>query len=370
METETLLIHSGVKNPFGAVGTPIFATSTFTGAEENGYSYTRTSNPTRTALENAVAAAERGKFGAAFSSGLAAEDALFSCFDKIVCARGTYGGTGRLIGMSYPRTVFVDKADGPELESALCGTYGALVFAETPSNPLMQITDIKRAADTAHAHNAYLAIDNTFLSPALQNPLALGADVCVHSATKYLGGHHDSVAGCVVTNDETLYEKLKFAQNTKGNGLSPFESFLIKRGMETLALRMKKHCENAQKTFAFLKERRGQGVRIGKIYYAGDPDSPAFYVNSSQASGAGGVISFELAEEAVKPFIKRLRLVAFAESLGGNASLITHPYTQTHASLSEEEKAARGITKGLLRLSCGTEAAVDIINDLDRAFRA
>ena len=369
METETTLIHSGGRNPFGAVGTPIFATSTFADAGENGSSYTRTSNPTRTSLENAVAAAERGSFGAAFSSGLAAEDALFSCFDKMICSGNIYGGTARLMGMSYPRTVFTDVSDEESLESALRGTYGALVFAETPANPLMQITDIRRTAAIAHAHNAYLAIDNTFLSPALQNPLTLGADVCVHSATKYLGGHHDSVAGCVVTNDAKLYEKLKFAQNTKGNGLSPFESFLIKRGMETLALRMKKHCENAGKVFEFLKTQREKGYGIGKIYYAGDPDSPGFSVNSAQASGGGGVITFELSAGAVKPFIKRLRLIAFAESLGGNASLITHPYTQTHASLTEEEKAARGITKGLLRLSCGTEAAVDIINDLEQAFR-
>ena len=370
METETLLIHSGGKNPLGAVGTPIFATSTFTDADENGYSYTRTSNPTRTSLENAVAAAEHGRFGAAFSSGLAAEDALFSCFEKIICSRDTYGGTKRLLSVSYPRTVFTDVSDERSLESALRGTYGALVFAETPANPLMQITDIRRAAAAAHAHNAILAIDNTFLSPALQNPLLLGADVCVHSATKYLGGHHDSVAGCVVTNDEKLYEKLRSAQNTKGNGLSPFDSFLIKRGMETLEKRKKKHCENAERTFVFLKTQRVKGSGIGKIYYAGDPDSPGFGVNSAQAAGAGGVISFELAEDAVKPFIKRLRLVAFAESLGGNASLITHPYTQTHGSLTKEEKAARGITKGLLRLSCGTEAAVDIINDLEQALRA
>jgi len=363
METETLLIHSGTENPYGSVGTPIFTTATFADALRNGYSYTRTSNPTRTALETAVAAAERGRFGFAFSSGLAAEDALFCCFDKIICASDTYGGTKRLLKSRFVNAAFTDVSDEEQLESALRGSYGALVFAETPTNPLMRITDIRRAAEIAHEHGGYLAIDNTFLSPALQNPLTLGADVCVHSATKYLGGHHDSVAGCVVTNDEKLAKKLRFMQNTKGSGLSPFECFLIKRGMETLCLRMQKHCENARAVFGYLKTRRD----IKKIYYAGDTGSPGYAVNASQSRGAGGMIAFETDPAAAQMLVRSLKLIAFAESLGGNASLITHPYTQTHASLTEEEKAACGITEGLLRLSCGTEAAVDIINDLEQA---
>ena len=363
METETLLIHSGIKNPYGAVGTPIFTTATFADPSAHGYSYTRTSNPTRAALESTVAAAERGRFGFAFSSGLAAEDALFSCFDKIICASDTYGGTKRLLKTGFTRTVFTDVSDGEKLESALRGTYGALVFAETPTNPLMRITDIRRTAAIAHAHGAYLAIDNTFLSPALQNPLTLGADFCVHSATKYLGGHHDSVAGCIVTNCEEKAEELRFMQNTKGSGLSPFESFLIKRGMETLCLRMKKHCENSRAVFEYLKTRRD----IGRIYYAGDENSPEYAVSAAQACGAGGIIAFEMPPDEARAFIRSLKMIAFAESLGGNASLITHPYTQTHASLTVEEKAACGITEGLLRLSCGTESAVDIINDLEQA---
>ena len=362
MEIETLLIHSGAENPLGAVGTPIFATSTFADAALHGYSYTRTSNPTRAALEKTLAAAEGGRYGFAFASGLAAEDALFACFDKIICAKDTYGGTKRLLRTCYS-AVFTDVSDENALSSALRGTYGALVFAETPANPLMRVTDIRKTAAVAHAHNAYLAIDNTFLSPALQKPLALGADAKVHSATKYLGGHHDSVAGCLATSGEELAKKLKNLMNTKGNGLSPFESFLIKRGMETLALRMKKHCENASEVFKYLKTRSD----IKRIYYAGDPENEGYAVNSSQSSGAGGVISFEIDEEKVPEFIKSLKLIRFAESLGGNASLITHPYTQTHASLDEGEKAACGITKGLLRLSCGTESAVDIITDLERA---
>ncbi len=362
MEIETILIHSCENNPLGAVGTPIFATSTFADAARHGYSYTRTSNPTREALEKTVAAAEGGRYGFAFSSGLAAEDALFACFDKIICANDTYGGTKRLLKTCYSAS-FCDVSDENALSSALTGTYGALVFAETPANPLMRVTDIGKTAAIAHAHNAYLAIDNTFLTPALQRPLSLGADAVVHSATKYLGGHHDSVAGCVATSGESLAEKLKNIINTKGNGLSPFESFLIKRGMETLALRMKKHCENAEEVFRYLKTRRD----IKKIYYAGDPENEGYAVNSSQSSGAGGVISFEIDEEKVPEFIRSLKLIKFAESLGGNASLITHPFTQTHASLSGDEKAACGITKGLLRLSCGTESAVDIINDLERS---
>lgn len=365
MEKDTLLIHSGGKNPLGAVGTPIFTASTFADAAKNGYSYTRTSNPTRASLEKTLAAAEGGKYAFAFSSGLAAEDALFSCFDKIVCANDIYGGTKRYLKAYRARNaVFCDVNDESALESALRGTYNALVFAETPANPLMRITDIRKTAAAAHSRHALLAIDNTFLSPALQNPLSLGADICVHSATKYLGGHHDSVAGCAVTSNAEVAEKLRFALNTKGNGLSPFDSFLIKRGMETLCLRMKKHCENAREVFNFLKTRR----EVTRIYYAGDEDSAGYAVNASQASGAGGMISFELDEERVPGFIKKLRLIAFAESLGGNASLITHPYTQTHASLTREEKAACGITKGLLRLSCGTESAVDIISDLENAL--
>lgn len=365
MEKDTLLIHSGGKNPLGAVGTPVFTASTFADAAQNGYSYTRTSNPTRTALENTLAAAEGGKYAFAFASGLAAEDALFSCFDKIVCSNDVYGGTKRYLKAYRPQSaVFCDVNDESALESALTGTYNALVFAETPANPLMRITDIRKTAEIAHSRHALLAIDNTFLSPALQNPLSLGADICVHSATKYLGGHHDSVAGCAVTSDDEVAEKLRFALNTKGNGLSPFDSFLIKRGMETLCLRMKKHCENAREAFAFFKTRRD----VARIYYAGDEDSAGYAVNAAQSSGAGGMIAFELEEGRVFDFIKKLRLIAFAESLGGNASLITHPYTQTHASLTGEEKAACGITKGLLRLSCGTESAVDIISDLENAL--
>ncbi len=363
MELDTLLIHSGGSNALGAVGTPIFATSTFADAEENGYSYTRTSNPTRTALERVIAAAERCRFALAFASGLAAEDALFSCFDKIICAKDTYGGTKRLLKTGLYNAEFVDTSDHEELDSALRGTYGALVFAETPANPLMRITDIRKTAETAHTHHAVLAIDNTFLSPALQNPILHGADVCVHSATKYLGGHHDSIAGAVATNSRDLAEKLQYIRNTKGNALSPFESFLIKRGMETLALRMARHCENARAVFEYLKTRRD----VRRIYYAGDPENAESAINAAQARGAGGMISFEVDENRVETVIDSLETIKFAESLGGNASLITHPYTQTHASLTAEEKEACGITKGLLRLSCGAEAAVDIIKDLARS---
>jgi cystathionine beta-lyase/cystathionine gamma-synthase len=367
MKTETLLIHGGGDNPLGAVSPPIFLTSTFKNAAIHGYSYSRCANPTREALEKTVALAEGGKYGFAFSSGLAAEDAVFSLADRVIVGKNVYGGTRRLLKnfvSKFAEVVYVDTSKPEEVEKE-AAIKSALIFAETPANPLMNITDIRKMAEISKKYGCTLVIDNTFLTPVLQRPLLLGADIALHSATKYLCGHHDSTAGCVVTNDGKIAEKLYLALSTKGNGLSPFDSFLVKRGLETLALRMRAHCENAARIFDFLKTRR----EIDKIYYAGDPESEGFEVMKGQTDGFGGMISFEISEMSdYREFLSGLKLIAFAESLGGNATLITHPYTQTHASLTAKEKEEAGIKKNLFRLSVGTEDAGDIINDLENAF--
>lgn len=363
MDLETILIHGGGKNVLGAVQTPLFLTSAFCDAEKNGYSYTRCSNPTREALEKTVALAEKGAYGFAFSSGLAAEDAVFSLFPNIICGKHVYGGTKRLLSM-YGNVTFADMTDLNEV-GRLADGKDVLIFAETPSNPLLKVCDISRLADIAHANGGVLAVDNTFLTPYLQNPLTLGADIVVHSATKYLCGHHDVIAGIAVTSDADIAEKLHFASYTKGSCLSPFDSYLVKRGMETLPLRMKKHCENAGKVFEYLKS----SPSFADVVYAYDPSSPSFEIMKKQSSGGGGMIAFTVKTDP-REFVKGLRLIGYAESLGGNASLITHPYSQTHASLSEEEKRKAGITPNLLRLSVGTENAEDIIGDLERAASA
>lgn len=260
--------------------------------------------------------------------------------------------------------VYADTSEPREIEKeAQAGP--ALIFAETPANPLMHISDIRKLSEISKKYGCILVIDNTFLTPALQKPLSCGADITLYSATKYLCGHHDSTAGCVVTGDDKLAEKLYLAISTKGNGLSPFDSFLVKRGLETLALRMRAHCENAKALFLYLKNRE----EITRIYYAGDPESAGYETMKGQTEGFGGMISFEIDESFDRnAFLAGLSLVGFAESLGGNATLITHPFTQTHASLSSREKAEAGIKKNLFRLSVGTEAVSDIIADIENAF--
>lgn len=369
MKIQTSLIHGGGENVLGAVSPPVFLTSTFKNAEIYGYSYSRCSNPTRESLEKTIALAEGGEYGFAFSSGLAAEDALFSLFPRIIAGKNIYGGTRRLLNNFVTKGAYVVYADTSDLWAVEkeAKIAPSLIFAETPANPLMQISDISALAAISKKHDCRLAIDNTFLTPVLQRPLSLGADVVVHSATKYLCGHHDSTAGCIVTNDSELAKSLNLAITTKGNGLSPFDSFLVKRGLETLYLRMKAVCENAAKVFEYLKTKS----QIRKIFYAGDPESAGFKVMKSQVSGFGGIISFEIDEMAdFKKFLSSLKLIAFAESLGGNATLITHPFSQTHASLSAKEKAEGGISKNLFRLSVGTEDYGDIIEDLDNGLES
>ncbi|MDD4124449.1 MAG: PLP-dependent transferase, partial [Eubacteriales bacterium] len=302
-----------------------------------------------------------------FSSGLAAEDAVFSLTTRVIAGKNIYGGTRRLLNNFVSKgaqVIYADTSFPEEIEKE-AAIAPSLIFAETPANPLMHISDIRKLAEISKRHGCILVIDNPFLTPVLQRPLTLGADIALHSATKYLCGHHDSTAGCVVTNDGALADRLYLALSTKGSGLSPFDSFLVKRGLETLALRMRAHCENAARLFEYLKGRD----EITRIYYAGDPESPGFEVMKGQSAGFGGMIAFEIDERAdFKRFLSALKLISFAESLGGNATLITHPFTQTHASLSSKEKAEAGIRKNLFRLSVGTEAAEDIISDIADAF--
>lgn len=360
MHISTELIHGYGTNPLGAVSPPVFLSSAFANAEQNGYSYSRCTNPTRETLEKTIAKAEKGKYGFAFSSGLAAEDAVFTLCNRIVCANQIYGGTKRLLNAISAEVIFADMSNLNEVEAAVDGKK-CLIFAESPSNPLLTVCDIRAIAQIAHSVNGILAIDNTFMTPVFQRPLELGADVAVHSATKYLCGHHDAIAGCAVTNDGGIAEKLFFAVYTKGYGLSPFDSFLVRRGMETLEMRMKKHDENGRKVFDFLSSSKN----VGKIYYPGDKSCGGYEIHTSQALGFGGMISFEMANahEFIKS-ISKSDFILFAESLGGNATLVTHPYTQTHASLTKEEKERNHITPNLLRLSVGTEDIDDILGEL------
>ncbi len=369
---ETKLIHPRTKlHGHRALCCPIYQTASYENRfmSPSAYSYTRVSNPTRSELEYISAVAEGGRYGFAFSSGLAAVASLFSLVPSgytVLAGNDIYGGTYRMLSdMAQNRNIKVIFADPTDAKS-FCSNITddvKLVFVETPTNPLMKVADIKEIA-TLTDKRAVLVCDNTFLTPVFQKPLELGADAVVHSATKYLCGHHDASAGLVVTSDKEIAETVDFYLRTAGSGLAPFDSFLVKRGMETLVLRMERHQENACKIFGFLKN----SSFVDKVYFVGDENHPQYEITKKQTSGFGGMISFVLNQSTdAKRFLSKLKLITFAESLGGNASLITHPYTQTHASLPVEVRMKNGITPFLLRLSCGTENAEDLINDLKQA---
>lgn len=348
--------------PYGAESMPIFQTTTFVGSE---YSYSRTSNPTRTFLQERIATLECGDRGFAFSSGLAAVSALFSvlkCGDRAVISRDCYGGVYRLATRFYAKYgitfVFTDTTDRAALEEAM-SQKTALLLVETPSNPLNKVTDIAFAAAAAKNAGAYLAVDNTFLTPYFQKPLTLGADAVLHSATKFLGGHHDSLAGLIATSNPALARHLTLAEGTLGNALSPFDCFLILRGIQTLHVRMDRHRRNALAAAEFLSKHPA----IDSVMYPELPASPYYDLAKSQASGGGGVVSFTLKDD-IGDRISRMRFIRKAESLGGCQTLITHPATQTHASLPADERLRLGITDRLLRLSVGIESASDILSDL------
>lgn len=379
MKIQSQLVHGAIEGDkgTGAVNVPIYQTSTYkqAGLGEFTYEYSRTGNPTREALEKTIAKLEGGTGGLAFASGMAAITAVLSLFrsgDSIVIPDNLYGGTFRVVDKVFSKYdlnyEIVDTSDISKVEAALSGENHKQIKAillETPTNPLMDITDIQAVSDIAHKNHVLVIVDNTFMSPYLQRPIELGADIVIHSATKYLGGHSTVVAGLVVVNQEKLWEDLHFIQNSTGGVLGPFDSFLLLQGIRTLAVRMDRHNENAAKVVEFLKK----SSYVDKIYYPGLPDTKGYEIQKKQASGFGGMLSFVTAENIdYRKFLKSLKFVTLAESLGGVESLICHPATMTHAAIPKEIRDRVGIVDSLLRLSVGIEDADDIIEDLKQAF--
>jgi cystathionine gamma-synthase len=373
---ETRAIHAG-QDPdpaTGAIITPIYQTTTYVQEAvgvNKGYDYSRASNPTRVALEEALASLEGAEHGIAFSSGLGATTTLLHLIDpgeRVVLIADVYGGVYRMTSQIYePKGYKFTYVPAEEFDEGLASHLGddtRLVWIETPSNPLLNIVDIRRAAETAHAAGALVAVDNTFASPYLQQPLDLGADVVLHSTTKYLGGHSDVIGGAVVTSDPALAEKLRFLQKSLGAVPGPFDAWLVLRGLKTLALRMRQHCDNARAVAAFLDAHDA----VERVFYPGLPSHPGHEVATRQMRDYGGMVSFlvESEEEAVA-LAGRTRLFALAESLGGVESLIEHPARMTHASTAHAPFAA---PRNLLRLSVGIEAATDLVADLEAALVA
>jgi cystathionine gamma-synthase/cystathionine gamma-lyase len=377
MEFETKAIHQGQQpDPHtGAVIVPIYMTSTYQQeaiGQHKGYEYSRTGNPTRTALEEALAAIENGKFGLAFASGLAATTTVLSLLksgDHIIAGDDLYGGTYRLlekVGQKWGiATTYVDIDEIEHFEPAI-QTNTKLIWIETPTNPLLKIADIERIAKIARKNKLILVVDNTFASPYFQRPLELGADIVVHSTTKYLAGHSDIIGGAVVTSNEQLYQELKFYQNAIGAVPSPFDSWLVLRGVKTLAVRMREHQKNALFLAEFLEEH----PNVDRVYYPGLPSHAQHYLAKTQMSGFGGMISLELKGgfAQVERFAARLKLFLLAESLGSVESLLCYPAKMTHGALPEEERLKRGIKDNLVRLSVGIENCKDLKEDLENAL--
>jgi cystathionine gamma-synthase/cystathionine gamma-lyase len=377
MEFETRAIHEGQQpDPqTGAVIVPIYLTSTYQQeriGEHKGYEYSRTGNPTRAALEESLAALENGKYGLAFASGLAATTTVLSLLksgDHIIAGDDLYGGTYRLLEQVVKNwgvtTDYVDIDQIGDFETAIQPNT-KLIWIETPTNPLLKIIDIAALAKLARKHHLILVVDNTFASPYFQSPLELGADIVVHSTTKYLGGHSDIIGGAVITSDEELYRALKFYQNAIGAVPSPFDSWLVLRGIKTLAVRMREHEKNA----LFLAEFLAQHSQVERIYYPGLPSHEQHQLAKKQMSGFGGMISMELKGnfQDVERFASRLKLFFLAESLGGVESLLCYPAKMTHGSLPPEERLKRGIKDNLVRLSVGIEHQLDLRSDLENAL--
>ena len=374
MKKNSLLIHGGISTDekTGAVNVPIYQTSTYKQSrfgENTGYEYSRTGNPTREALEKLIADIEGGTRGFAFASGLAAISAVLSLFksgDKILITNNLYGGTFRILNQVFSnfniKYEIVDDFD--KLDKQIKDDVKA-VFIETPTNPLLDVIDIKKVSSIAKSKGILTIVDNTFMSPYLQNPLLLGADIVVHSATKYLGGHSDLVAGLAIVKDEELGEKLHFIQNATGGILQPFDSFLLIRGIKTLSVRMDRHEENAR----FIADKLSRSTNIKKVYYTGLKNHPGHEIQKSQASGFGGVISFVLNDNLnFKRFVEGLELITFGESLGGVDSLACHPASMTHATLPKELRERIGITDNLIRISVGIEDKEDILEDIQKAL--
>ncbi len=377
MKFATKAIHAGQEpDPStGAIMTPIFQTSTFaqTGlGEHKGFEYARTSNPTRTALEACLAALEEGKYGLAFASGMAAESAILSLLsagDHIVSCDDLYGGSYRIFERVMRRynveTTYVTAGNVAAYEQAIRPNT-KMIWLETPTNPLLRLVDIQAVAEFAHRHNLLVVVDNTFASPYFQQPLKLGADIVVHSTTKYINGHSDVIGGVLVMNNEEVYEAIKFYQNAAGGVPSPFDSWLTLRGIKTLAVRMRQHEENARGVAHFLAEH----PRVEKAYYPGLPSHPDHALAKRQMSGFGGMVSFQFkgAYADVDKVVRRFKVFTLAESLGGVESLCCHPASMTHGSIPKEIRESRGLTDTLLRLSIGIEDLGDLLADLKQAL--
>lgn len=378
MKLGTKLIHAGVEpDPStGAIMTPIFQTSTYVQAapgDHKGYEYARTQNPTRDALQNALAAIENGTHAISFGSGLAATDAVLKLLapgDEVVASSDLYGGTFRIFTKVFAKYGiqfhFVDLRDAEALRPHL-NAHTKMIWIETPTNPMLNIIDIAAVAAIAKEKNILLAVDNTFASPYLQNPLDLGADIVVHSATKYLGGHSDVVHGAVIVKDEALAQQLYFIQNSCGAVPGPQDCFLVLRGLKTLHVRMQRHCENGEAVARFLR----QHPKVDKVYWCGFEDHPNHHIAKKQMRGFGGMMSFTLKDDSMEAALKVLsgtKLFSLAESLGGVESLIGHPASMTHASIPREERLKNGLTDSLIRLSVGIEDAEDLTEDLKKAI--
>lgn len=374
----TQLIHAGVEpDPTtGAIMTPIYQTSTFVQEApgvNKGYEYARSQNPTRTALQTALAVIENGRFGLSFSSGVAATDAVLRLLnpgDEIIVGNDLYGGTYRILTKVLARfgvkIHFVSMAQASNIE-AFITPQTKMIWVETPTNPLINIIDIQAISHIAKKHGVLVSVDNTFASPYLQNPLDWGADIVMHSATKYLGGHSDVVSGAVIVNDPELEARLRFIQNSCGAVPGPHDCWLVLRGLKTLHLRMQRHCENGAKIAHFLRNH----PKVSKVYWCGFEDHPGHTIAKTQMRGFGGMMSFMLKEdsiEAAHQVLKSTHLFALAESLGGVESLIAHPASMTHATIPREERIANGLSDSLIRLSVGIEDADDLIADLNQAI--
>jgi cystathionine gamma-lyase len=378
MKIATKFIHAGAEpDPStGAIMTPIYQTSTYVQSAPDthkGYDYSRAANPTRTALETAMAQIENGKYGLVFSSGVAATDAVLKLLqsgDEVIAANDMYGGTYRLFEKIFSKFGlkfhYVDMTNAANIQAKV-NAKTKLIWTETPTNPLINITDIAAVATIAKASGALLCVDNTFASPYLQNPLDLGADIVMHSSTKYLGGHSDVIQGALVMNDAILRDQLHFIQKSCGAVPGPQDCFLVLRGIKTLHIRMQRHCENGVKIAQYLKNH----PKVKTVYWCGFEDHPGYAVAKKQMRGFGGMISFELKDEsseAAKKVLTSTKYFSLAESLGGVESLINHPATMTHASIPRKERIKNGLSDSLIRLSVGIEDADDLIEDLKKAI--
>ncbi len=378
MKEATTYVHAGAEpDPStGAIMTPVFQTSTYVQESpgvNKGYEYARSQNPTRTALEKALAEIELAEYGLAFSSGVAATDAVIRLLepgDEVICGNDMYGGTYRLFTRVFEKSGirfrYVDTTHAENVRDEITDNT-KLVWLETPTNPLMNVTDIAGVASFTKPRNILMAVDNTFASPFLQNPIELGADIVMHSVTKYIGGHSDVIQGALMMNDPELRERLYFIQKSCGAVPGPMDCFLVLRGIKTLHLRMKAHCENGNAIAHWLRGNK----KVAKVFWPGFEDHPGYAVAKKQMRDFGGMISFELknnSDEEAKRVLSSTKLFSLAESLGGVESLINHPATMTHASIPREQRVKYGLSDSLIRLSVGIEDAQDLINDLEQAI--